>query len=151
MQDLKYDDLEEIYKKLVDEAAKAMEKAYNPYSHFYVGAAILSEDGQIITGANVENAAYGSSICAERSALVRANAMGLRNFDKIAIITRGDDFDSLDVASPCGSCRQMFFEFSQAYGKDLEVIMSSTKKDKIIVTSISKLLPFGFGPRDVGV
>ena len=132
MQEIKYEELDPIQQNLLDEAAEVMETAYNPYSHFYVGAALLSLDGQIITGSNVENAAYGSTICAERAAILRANAMGIRTFDKVAIIGRGENFDTTEVTAPCGSCRQMLFESSQVSERNLELIMATTRKDKII-------------------
>ena len=133
------------------EAEKMLERAYNPYSHFHVGAAILTVGNKIIGGANVENAAYGSSICAERSALLRANALGYRHFQKIAIITRAAKADTKDISAPCGSCRQMIYEFSQLAGEDIEIIMANTKKTKIVKAKISELLPLAFGPRDLGV
>lgn len=146
-----YQRLGAIEKRLIEEAERAMEKAYNPLSKFYVGAAILSHEGQIITGTNVENAAYGPTICAERSAIVKANSVGIRNFDKIAIIARGKDFDTKEVTGPCGTCRQVIYEFSSIYNKDIEVIMSTTKKDKIVIATIRELLPFGFGTADLGI
>jgi len=151
MKAMKYDSLTEIQQKLLQEAKKVMETAYNPYSHFYVGSALLSRDNQIITGSNVENAAYGSSICAERSALVRANATGLRVFEKVAVIGRGDGFDTSEVTAPCGSCRQMLYEAAQVSELDLEIIMSTTKMDKIVVATIEELLPLAFGPKDLGI
>lgn len=151
MKEVKYEQLEPLRKLLLDDAARVMPKAYNPYSHFYVGAAILDKSGNIIAGANVENAAYGSTICAERAAILHANARGLRLFESIAIIARGETFDTTTVTAPCGSCRQMIYESSQLAETDLEVIMSTTKKDKIIVATISELLPLAFGPKDVGV
>jgi cytidine deaminase len=150
MNNLSYRQLKRIERDLLDEAEKVMENAYNPYSHFYVGAALFTNDGQIISGTNVENAAYGSTICAERAAILRANAMKKRVFSRIAIIARGEDFDTKEVTSPCGSCRQMLFESSQI-GTGLEVIMSTTQKDKIIIATIEELLPLGFGPRDFGI
>ena len=99
----------------------------------------------------VENAAYGSTICAERAAILAANAQGYRAFDSLAIIARGADFEASDVTAPCGSCRQNLYEVSQIAGRDLEVVLSTTKKDKIILTSIKELLPLGFGPRDLGI
>ncbi len=151
MQKPSYEQLEEIQRRLLNEAAKAMDTAYNPYSNFYVGAAILSQDGIIITGSNVENAAYGSTICAERAAILRANAKGIRIFEKIAIIGKGKDFDTTEVTAPCGSCRQMLFESAQISEKNLEVIMATTKMDKIIVATIEELLPLAFGPKDLGI
>ncbi len=151
MQTVGYSHLGESQKQLLDEAAKAMETAYNPYSRFYVGAAVLTQAGDIITGANIENSAYGSTICAERTAILTANAMGHRMFEKMAIIARGEHSDTTEVSGPCGSCRQVLFEFSQISGKDLEIIMSTTKKDRIVVATIGELLPLAFGPRDMGV
>lgn len=151
MQEKKYEELEEIQKKLLDEAAEVMETAYNPYSHFYVGAAILAHDGQIITGSNFENASYGNTICAERAAILRANAMKIRTFDKMAIIARGEEFESTIITGPCGSCRQVLYESAQISENNLEVIMSTTKKDKIYIATIEELLPLAFGPRDLGI
>jgi cytidine deaminase len=146
-----YRELSASQKKLVDAAEDVMKNSYNPYSHFFVGAALLTKDGTIISGTNVENAAYGSSICAERSALLRANAMGYRQFDGVAIIIKGETFDVLEPSAPCGSCRQMLNEVSQLVEKDLPIILSNTKKDKIILTSIQELLPLSFGPKDLGM
>ena len=151
MQEIKYEELDPIQQNLLDEAAEVMETAYNPYSHFYVGAALLSLDGQIITGSNVENAAYGSTICAERAAILRANAKGIRTFEKVAIIGRGESFDTTEVTAPCGSCRQMLFESSQVSERNLELIMATTRKDKIILATMEEILPLAFGPKDLGI
>ena len=151
MQEIKYENLEEMQRRVIDEAEKAMNTAYSPYSHFCVGAALLSQDGRIITGSNVENAAYGSTICAERSAIVSANAMGIRTFYKLGIIARWKDFDTTQITAPCGSCRQMLYESAQISEKNLEVIMATTKKDKVVVTTIEELLPLAFGPKDLGI
>ncbi|MEK6970586.1 MAG: cytidine deaminase [archaeon] len=146
-----YSKLSSIQKKVVDAAEDVMKHSYNPYSHFFVGAALLAKDRSIISGTNVENAAYGSSICAERSAILRANAMGYRQFDAIAIIVRADKSDVEGPSAPCGSCRQMLVEAAQLAEEDLLVILSNTKKDKMVLTSIHELLPLSFGPKDVGV
>lgn len=151
MHKIRYSNLNEIQKQLLHEAKSVMNTAYNPYSRFYVGAALLSQDGQIITGSNVENAAYGSTICAERAAILSANARAIRTFDKVAIIARGDKFDTQEVTAPCGSCRQMLFESSQISDRDLEVIMATTKMDQILVATIGELLPLAFGPKDLGI
>lgn len=151
MREVKYEHLDLSQQKLLDEAVRVMETAYNPYSKLYVGAALLSQDGQMIAGSNVENAAYGSTICAERAAILRANAMGIRTFNKMAIIARGDGFDTIAVTAPCGSCRQMLYESAQISERNLEVVMATTKKDKIVVATIEELLPLAFGPRDMGI
>jgi len=146
-----YKDLSELQRKLLDAAATAMETAYNPYSHLYVGAALLTHDDQIITGSNVENASYGDCICAERAALLRANAMENRQYKSIAIIARWENTETKKITAPCGSCRQMLYEASQVSKNDLEVIISTTNKGKIVISSISELLPLAFGPKDLGI
>lgn len=152
-----YKDLTRDNQRLLDAAEEAMANAYNPYSNFFVGAALRAYPGLMIKGANVENAAYGSTICAERSALVRANAMGIRGIEAIAIICMGrnpktgETIYTKDVSGPCGACRQMLFEAGQVAGRTLEVIMSSTRKDKILITTINELLPLAFGPKDLGL
>lgn len=151
MKIIKFKDLNKEQKRLLEAAEKAMKTAYNPYSKFFVGAALLTRDDKIITGSNVENAAYGDTICAERAAILRANALGKRCFKSMAIIAKGEDFDTKEVTAPCGSCRQVLVEFSQISETDLIVIMSNTKKDKIIIASISELLPLNFGPKDMGI
>lgn len=151
MKSVRLEDLSIADKELLKAAEEVMINSYNPYSHFYVGAAIRLMDRRIVTGTNCENAAYGSTICAERAAILRANSMGERQYDAVAIIAKGETFDTTSVTGPCGSCRQMLFESSQLSGKDLEIIMSTTKKDKIIVATISELLPLGFGPIDLGI
>lgn len=151
MQKIHLNDLSEMQRKTLDAAAEVMERAYNPYSRFYVGAALYTRDQRIITGANVENAAFGSTICAERAALVRANAEGYRAFDLLAVIARAQSADTQTVTYPCGACRQMIYEFSDYSGGDLPLILATTKKDLIIVTSINELLPGAFGPRDLGI
>ena len=131
--------------RLLDAAESAMKTAYCPYSSFPVGAALLTSGGKIITGSNVENAAFGSTICAERVALVRANAMGDRKFKAIAVVTgvvAGRDAP----AAPCGACRQMLYEFRHRAGADIEVIAATTTRKKVLLTSIDELLPLPFGP-----
>ncbi len=151
MKEVSFDTLTAIQQRTLHAAARAMEHAYNPYSKFFVGAALHTTSGEIVSGANVENAAYGSCICAERSAIVSANAQGLRRFDTVAVIARGDSFDTTVVTAPCGECRQVLFEFSQIANTPLNVIMATTKMDKIIVATIEELLPLAFGPKDLGV
>jgi cytidine deaminase len=151
MKEVKYKQLNKDEKELLSAAEEVMQTAYNPYSEFFVGAALLSKDGEIVTGSNVENAAYGSTICAERSAILRGNAKGIREFSTLAIISKGKDFDTTEVSAPCGACRQMIYESSQISNRDIKIILSTTKKDKIITTSISELLPLAFGPKDLGM
>ena len=124
-------------RELAEIAYSMQERAYVPYSNYPVGAAILCADGTVFTGCNVENAAYGSSICAERTALLTAVSEGHRDdWVKIAVVTSGND-----AGYPCGSCRQMLYEFAP----DLKIIIGG--KDKVLSTiTLSELLPHGFGP-----
>ncbi len=123
--------------KLIAEAKMAREKAYAPYSNFKVGAAVLTSNGKIFSGCNIENSSYGLSICAERTAIFNAVSSGYREFTKIAVVT-----DSDTPSSPCGACRQVIFEF----GDDIEVIMSNLKGD-MRIARIDELLKDGFTHR----
>ena len=123
-------------KDLVELAFTMLDKAYMPYSHFPVGAALEGADGSVHTGCNVENAAYGSCICAERTALVKAVSEGCRSFRRIAVVG-----NSADYCWPCGSCRQMLYEFAP----DLEVLVANRDHDFVKYT-LRQLLPHGFGP-----
>ena len=122
----------EMIKKLVDMAKKAREVAYAPYSNFLVGAALLTTDGHIFTGCNVENSNFSASICAERTAVVKAVSEGYRTFRAIAIIA-----DRPVPTSPCGQCRQALSQF----GMDVDVIMATMRNDQVEVMSLAELLP----------
>ena len=111
-----------------------MENAYAPYSRFRVGAAVRTIGGEIVTGCNVENAAYGEALCAERVAVAAAVAQGLKEFDEIAIASESDD-----PSPPCGSCRQTMSEFAP----DL-VVTSYAKNGKYATWRLSDLLPEAF-------
>jgi cytidine deaminase len=139
-----------LYALAVDEAEKAAARAYNPYSGFYVGAALFTADRQMVSAANFENASYGAAICAERAAVVMANAMGLRSFCGIAIIGKSKTA-GCGVIAPCGICRQVLYELSGISGNDLVVVLSDSKKEKIIVTSITELLPLPFSAKELGL
>ena len=123
------------YIELIQLANEAKLKAYAPYSHFRVGAALLSESGEIYTGVNVENASYGLTNCAERTAVFKAVSEGETKFKTIAITSDSDDF-----ISPCGACRQVLIEIC---GKNLEVILTN-KNNEIRILTIEELLPFSF-------
>lgn len=127
-------------RELAARAFAMHEYAYVPYSKFPVGAALLCADGTVFTGCNVENAAYGSTICAERTALVKAVSEGHRDdWVAIAIAGKGEDY-----CWPCGSCRQMLYEFAP----DLRVVVARGDGD-IRVHALSELLPCGFGPKSL--
>ncbi|MEO8194006.1 MAG: cytidine deaminase [Gemmatimonadales bacterium] len=119
---------------LREAAFDAMENAYAPYSQFKVGAAVRTSTGEVITGCNVENAAYGEALCAERVAVAAAVAMGFRGFEEIAIAS-----DSADPSPPCGSCRQTMSEFAP----DLKVT-SYARNGKSAVWRLGDLLPEAF-------
>lgn len=121
-------------KVLRDTAFAAMENAYAPYSRFRVGAAVKTTTGEIIAGCNVENAAYGEALCAERVAIAAAVARGLREFEEIAIASESDE-----PAAPCGSCRQTMSEFAP----DLKVT-SYASNGKQVTWRLSELLPEAF-------
>jgi len=127
-----------IVEKLFEEAMKTRENAYAPYSNFKVGACLLSEDGEIFTGCNVENASYGLSICAERNAIFSAVAKGKRKFKAMLIVAEGET-----PVKPCGACRQVMLEFG-----DFDVYLANTS-GKIEKTKVSKLLPNAFSPKDL--
>jgi cytidine deaminase len=124
--------------KLIQTATKVRKHAYAPYSHYLVGAALLGKSGNIYTGVNVENAAYPTSICAERTAVFKAVSEGERSFKAIAIVTE-------NAGSPCGSCRQVLAEF----GLDLVVIQADLTGEVKKVTSLKELLPGAFTPTDL--
>jgi cytidine deaminase len=146
---VEYRDLSDIQRDALEAAIRVLENSYNPYSGFSVGATLISTEGELITGTNFECAAYGSTICAERAAILRANSKGIRNVTGLALIARDKGSDIDDIISPCGSCRQLLFELAQVSGNDIEIVLSSTNKEKIRVTSIAELLPLGFGPDDL--
>ncbi|MDR2588785.1 MAG: cytidine deaminase [Spirochaetales bacterium] len=115
-------------------ASQAARKAYAPYSHFRVGAALLCADGEVITGANVENRSFGLTNCAERSAVFAAVSAGKKEFAAIAIAC----IDSRKPVSPCGACRQVLSEFA---GKDFPVYFRG-KKEEIVATTLGELFPY---------
>lgn len=113
------------YKKLIKEASLAREKAYAPYSKFKVGASIMSEDGSVFSGCNVENASYGATNCAERTAIFKAVSEGKRKINAIAIVGSEKEY-----TYPCGVCRQVMSEFCN---EDMEIILAKNINDYVIV------------------
>ena len=128
----------EMRDKLIAMAREASRNAYVPYSHFKVGAAILGEKGGIYTGCNVENAAYGSTLCAERTALFKAISEGAQAFTAIAIASNGS------MPYPCGACRQALNEFAPELR-----ILTIAGDGCTDATTPRALLPHGFGPKDL--
>ena len=130
--------MKKFYKELLKAAESARKDAYCPYSKFKVGAAVLTAGNKIFTGANVENASYGLSCCAERVAIFKAVTAGERNVKAVAVAGPG-----AATLTPCGACRQVINEF----GKNTDIILSGVK---IKVVKISKLLPEAFGGYNLG-
>ena len=131
-------------KELVKSAFDAMQKAYAPYSCYKVGAALLSKSGTVYSGCNVENAAYGPTNCAERTAFFKAVSEGECEFAKIAIVG-GKDGVVTDLFMPCGVCRQVMAEFCDG---DFEVIVARSTDDFSVFT-LSELLTYGFSKSNI--
>ena len=129
---------DDMRKNLVEAARHARQWAYVPYSHYQVGAALLTESGKVYEGVNIENAAYPTTICAERVAVFKAVSEGEDGFTAIAIVTSNGGM-------PCGSCRQVMAEFNHK----MTVIIADEKGKIIKETSLEKLLPDAFLPADL--
>lgn len=130
---------ERVVRQLVEKAIEMTKFSYAPYSNFTVGAALLTDEGEIYTGCNIENAAYGPSNCAERTAVFKAVSEGKKNFKAIAVVG-GLNKKIEDYCSPCGVCRQVLAEFCD---KDFKVIMAKSLDDIKILT-LGDLLPESF-------
>lgn len=124
--------------KLMDCAIKARENAYSPYSHFAVGAALLCEDGTLYEGCNIENASYGLTNCAERTAIFKAVSEGHIKFKALAVVA-----DTEGLCAPCGACRQVMAEFK------IPLIIMGNLMGNIKIVTIEELLPFSFSECDV--
>ncbi|HEU5145917.1 MAG TPA: cytidine deaminase [Chryseosolibacter sp.] len=139
------EDLDLESKYLVHKAKDALNHAYAPYSRFQVGAAVLLEDGSVITGTNQENAAYPSGMCAERVALFTTVSQHPdQPIVKLAVVARRKGTKELIPATACGSCRQVMLEMETRQGKPFEVIMQGQDHKWIKAISAESLLPFGF-------
>ena len=128
----------EIKQTLIQNAIQASKQAYVPYSHYHVGAALLTSSGKIFTGNNIENAVYPLTTCAERVAVVKAISEGELHFEVIAVVT-------CNGGTPCGSCRQVLREF----GKGTIVLIADMSGQLLQETTVEALLPFSFGPEDL--
>ena len=135
------------YGYLMEEARKAREAAYAPYSGFHVGAALLCEDGSVYTGCNVENASYGAANCAERTAFFKAVSEGERRFSAIAVVGRpaGTSDSPGRICTPCGVCRQVMAEFCEP---DF-VIVAAADENRWILYTLGELLPESFGAQNL--
>ena len=128
--------------ELIQRAMEQMRFSYVPYSNFRVGAALLTRDGKIYTGCNIENAAYGPTNCAERTAFFKAVSEGERQFDAICIVG-GPDGVLKGYTAPCGVCRQVMMEFCNP--ETFQIILAVSTEDYCVYT-LKELLPLGFGP-----
>ena len=132
-------------KTLIRQALAAREKAYAPYSGYKVGAALLTKEGVIYTGCNIENASYTPTNCAERTALFKAVSEGERDFEAIAIVG-GYEGEPVDFAYPCGVCRQVMMEFCDP--KTFRVI-TAVSEENYLEKTLEEMLPYGFGPNNI--
>ncbi|HLO13055.1 MAG TPA: cytidine deaminase [Pseudoneobacillus sp.] len=126
--------------ELIQEANKAREFAYVPYSNFKVGAALLAKDGQVFQGCNIENAAYSMTNCAERTALFKAYSEGVTQFDSLVVVA-----DTEGPVSPCGACRQVISELCDP---EMEVVLTNLRGD-VQKIQVRDLLPGAFSPKDL--
>ena len=130
-----------MYKKLIDEALKARENAYAPYSKFKVGAALLTENDELFSGCNIENASFGATNCAERTAIFTAIANGNHKIKALAVV---GDLNSFTY--PCGICRQVMAEF--AMNKDIPIIIAKNREEYVVKT-MEEILPGAFTKIDL--
>ncbi|WP_297908664.1 cytidine deaminase [uncultured Parabacteroides sp.] len=142
------EELDETYKRLYETAFEASKKAYAPYSNFHVGAAVLLENGEILSGNNQENAAYPSGLCAERTTLFYAGAHYPDTAVRVLAIAGMKDGERVDLITPCGACRQVMLETEQRYDKPMKVLLCG-KEEAFLVPSATALLPFCFGKSDL--
>ena len=128
---------------LLDRAQEARDHSYAPYSRYHVGAALLTADGQVYQGCNIENAGFTPTVCAERTAFFKAVYDGHRAFRAIAVIATGEE-----LGFPCGVCRQVMAEFCD---RDFIIVTANRDRTKVDVSDFETLLPHSFGPKDLGV
>lgn len=126
---------------LIEKALETREFSYSPYSNYMVGAAVMTAEGEIYTGCNIENAAYGPTNCAERTAIFKAVSEGKRSFTAIAVVG-GKRGSAGDYAAPCGVCRQVMMEFCKP--EEMQVIVAKSTEEYKVFT-LAQLLPEGFG------
>ena len=131
----------ELREKLLKLAAEARDHSYSPYSHYSVGAALLTKDGKIYQGCNIENASFTPTICAERTAFFKAIFDGVREFAAIAIIGSGDS-----PAFPCGVCRQVMSEFCDG---EFVLIVANRDGSEVVIETLDQMMPHRFGPKDL--
>lgn len=136
---------EEKIRELIASAFAALSHSYSPYSHFKVGASLLTKNGEIYIGCNIENAAYSPTNCAERTAFFKAVSEGEREFQAICIVNE-DQEGQHDDCPPCGVCRQVMMEFVDP--ETFQIILAKSEEEYQILT-LKELLPMGFGPENL--
>jgi cytidine deaminase len=136
----------ETTQALIEAAIQARKQSYAPYSHFEVGAALLTTDGTVYRGCNIENAAYTPTNCAERTAFFKAVSEGERSFRAIAIVGGAKGQEELDYCAPCGVCRQVMMEFCDP--EQFRIILAKSV-DVYEVYTLAELFPMGFGPSNL--
>ncbi len=144
IEELTFDSISDPERDLLVSAETIRDKAYAPYSGFQVGVALLTSDGTVFNGVNVENAAYGSTICADRIALGNAITAGYQDFKTMAIAINSVKGPVTNPAMPCGSCRQFMYEFWKP-DYQIEVISMNTDRSTVYRASLKDLLPGAFG------
>ncbi len=132
-------------RELLQKAKSAVANAYAPYSQFRVGAAVLLENGEVVTGSNQENASSPAGICAERVALSAASSMnpgvGIRS---IAISAKADGYEVAEPVAPCGICRQTILEYEYRFGKNIEIVLQGDRGKILRIATVKELLPLNF-------
>lgn len=139
---------EETIRDLIAQAITARRNSYSPYSQYQVGAALLSEDGQVTLGCNIENAAYTPTNCAERTAFFKAVSEGIRSFQAIAVAGGPAGEEITHFAYPCGVCRQVMMEFCDP--AEFQIIVAKSPEEYVCMT-LDQFLPNGFGPDNLGL
>lgn len=136
---------------LADRALEAARRAYPPYSRFLVGAALVTSSGRIYTGSNMENAAYEGGPHAETSALVAMNAAGERDVDLVVCVGYLEGEEQIIGLAPCGGCRQKLYEIASLTGRPIRALVRDEARGLLILKTIDELLPYAFGPADIGI
>jgi cytidine deaminase len=142
---ISFGDLEPRYKKLLVKAREVQRTGFNPHTDSRVGAAILTDRGEIITASNIVPKARNTNICSETAVMIKANSLGKERFVALALIGRsGRPKPKNYMYTPCGNCRQLIYEYAADSGIDTDVIMANKSMTKVAVIPISKLLPYAF-------
>ena len=132
--------------ELIQEAKKARQRSYSPYSGFRVGAALLTKSGKVYHGCNIENAAYSPTNCAERTAFFKAVYDGEREFEKIAVVGALGDREPDATCAPCGVCRQVMMEFCDP--ESFRIVLANGKDEQLEIL-LKDLVPYGFGGKNL--